>query len=143
MAWRDHLVELSPNTNVHPAFGSQAKIFRNRRITQGIITLNQGALARSWRGNAMLQASNDPMRRDPRLIIQRRREEMSIAGRSRGIMRPAAPGQVAWKNSYWLQQRTRATRPTKIGPYVQGSLPKQSILYRISDGLSALGGGGK
>lgn len=143
MAWRNHLVESSPNTNVHPAFGSQAKIMRNVKITQQIVTLNQGGMSRTWRGNALSEASSDPLRRDPRIIVARRREEASIFGRSRGVMRPAAPGQVAWKNSYWIQQRTRATRPTAIGPYTQGSLEKQSVLYRISDGLSSLARGGR
>lgn len=63
---------------------------------------------------------------------QRQRNEASIAGRARGYIRPAAPGQVKWKNSYWNQQRTRATRQTAIGPYTMGNMNKQSIMYHLS-----------
>lgn len=138
MAWRNHLVESSPNTNVHPAFGSAYKIQRNRAITQGIINLNQGRMAQ-YRMQSLSEDSSDPLRRDPRLMYQRTREEMSIAGRSRGLIRPAAPGQVTWKNSYWMAQRSK--RP--IGPFTMGAMEKQSVLYRISDAFSALGRGGK
>jgi hypothetical protein len=142
MAWRNHLVESSPNTNMHPAFGSKYKIERNVAITTGVFRLNGGPMAH-YRVQSLSEDSNDPLRRNPHLMYLRTREEFSNAGRMRGKIRPAAPGQVTWKNSYWLQQRTRATRPTRIGPYTQGSLEKQSILYRISDAFSALGRGGK
>lgn len=142
MAWRNHLVRSSPNTNVHPAFGSERKIRRNVGLSYSIINLNQGAMGRIALQN-LSENSNDPLKRDPRELYQLERNEYSIAGRSHGAMRPAAPGQVAWKNSYWLQQRTRATRQTTIGPYTQSSLPKQSILYRISDALSGINRGGK
>ena len=140
MAWRNHLVRSSPNTNVHPAFGSERKIIRNVGISYSIINLNQRRMAQ-YRIQSLSEDSNDPLKRNPADVYQLTRNEMSIAGRSHGAIRPAAPGQVAWKNSYWLRERTRATRQTKIGPYTQASLPRQSILYRLSDALSKVNGG--
>src|SRR5258706_8983916 len=137
MAWRNHLVLSSPNTNVHPAFGSERKRERNVRLSYSILNLNQRRMAQ-YRLQSLSEDSNDPLRRDPRDMYQLTRNEMSIAGRAHGAIRAAAPGQVAWKNSYWLRERTRATRQTKIGPYTQASLPKQSVLYRISDALSGI-----
>jgi hypothetical protein len=140
MAWRNHLVESSQNTRVYPAQGSAYKRKRNVANVAALVNMNAGRMAQ-YRMQSLSEDSSDPLRRDPRLVYQRTREEMSPFGRSRGAMRPAAPGQVAWKNSYWMQQRTRATRQTSIGPYTQGSLEKQSVLYRISGALSKLGGG--
>jgi hypothetical protein len=137
MAWRNHLVRSSPNTNVHPAFGSERKRERNVSLVYSLINLNQAAMMRIRIQN-LSENSNDPLKRNPDDLYQLERNEYSIAGRTHGAIRAAAPGQVAWKNSYWLQQRTRATRQTAIGPYTQSSLPKQSILYRISDALSGI-----
>jgi hypothetical protein len=136
MAWRNHLAVGDPLLRTNPAYGSQYKIQRNRAIVQGMIRLNGGRMAQ-YRVQSLSEDSNDPLRRDPRLMYQRTREEMSIAGRSRGRIRPAAPGQVTWKNSYWAAQNKRAAQ----GPFTMGGLEKQSILYRISGALSKLGGG--
>ncbi len=128
----------SPNTNMHPAFGVQAKIERNRRLTASIMQLNYG----KWhigQGEKPIETTNDPLGRPPGLIIQRGREEMSIAGRTRGRIRPAAPGQVKWKYPYWGVQRPPARQP--IGPFVMGSLPDQSILNRISGAFSNMNRG--
>ncbi|SRR6266567_4999681 len=140
MAWRQHSQSaiLSQNTNVYPAFGNEFKVKRNRVLTSSVMKLNYGV----WhigQGEKPIETTNDPHRRKPEYIIRRGREEMSIAGRSRAHIRAAAPGQVLWRNPYWRQQRP----PIKgvIGPFTQGSLEKQSILYRISDGLNKLGGG--
>lgn len=138
--WRQHSprAEFSPDTNVHPAFGNQFKVERNRRLTGSIMRLNYGV----WtigQGIKPIETTNDPLKRKPELIIARGREEMSIAGRTRGAIRPAAPGQVAWKNPYWRAQRPPTRKP--IGPFTQGSLEKQSIMYRMSTTLSKLGGG--
>lgn len=145
MAWRQHAntmmsqgAAFSQNTNVHPAFGNVFKIERNRRLTASIMNLNYGV----WhigQGLKPIETSNDPLHRKPADIIQRSREEMSIAGRTRGFIRPAAPGQVKWKYPYWTAQRPPVRQP--IGPFVQGSLEKQSILYRLSSTLSRLNGG--
>ncbi len=139
MAWRQHSQHaiLSQNTNMHPAFGNEHKIERNRKLTSSIMKLNYGV----WhieQGEKPIETMNDPHARPPEYIIARGREEMSIAGRMRGHIRPAAPGQVKWKNPYWRQQKP----PVKgvIGPFTQGSLEKQSILYRISTTFSKLGG---
>lgn len=142
MGWRNHLAVGDPLLRTNPAFGSQYKIMRNRAITSGVMKMNYG-VDKIGSGVKVQETLSDPLHRDPRSIIYAARVEASIAGRARGHIRPAAPGQVTWKNSYWLQQRTRATRPTAIGPYIQGSLQKQSILYRISDTLSNLGRGGQ
>lgn len=141
MAWRNHLSVGDPLLRTNPAFGSRYKIERNRRLTFSVMTLNYGT-DKIGSGQKVQEALSDPLHRDPRSVLYAGRVEASIMGRARGQIRPAAPGQVTWKNSYWLQQRTRATRQTAIGPYIQGSLEKQSILYRISDTLSNLGKGG-
>lgn len=138
--WRQHSQNsiLSQNTNVHPAFGSLHKIERNRRLTGSIMRLNYGM----WtigQGEKPIETTNDPFKRPPGYIIARGREEMSIAGRTRGHIRPAAPGQVQWKNPYWRAQRPPIRKP--IGPFTQGSLQQQSIMYRMSTSLSKLGGG--
>jgi hypothetical protein len=136
--WRQHsgLAEYSPNTNVHPAFGSQFKIERNRRLTSAVMKLNYG-IWHIGQGEKPIETTNDPLGRKPEYIIARGREEMSNAGRSRARIRPAAPGQVLWKNAYYRAQRPPTRQP--IGPFTQGSLEKQSILYRISDTFAKLG----
>lgn len=140
MAWRQHAqaAAYSANTNMHPAFGNTFKIERNRNLTRSIMNLNYGV----WhigQGEKPIETTNDPHHRKPEYIIARGREEMSIAGRTRGHIRAAAPGQVRWKNPYWRAQRPPTRQP--IGPFTQGSLEKQSILYRMSTTLSKLGGG--
>ena len=139
--WRQHSrnVILSQNTNVYPAFGNVHKIERNRKLTGSIMRLNYGV----WhigQGEKPIETTNDPLKRKPELIIARGREEMSIAGRSRAHVRAAAPGQVTWKNPYWRAQRPPVRKP--IGPFTQGSLEQQSIMYRMSSTLAKLGGGG-
>jgi hypothetical protein len=138
MSWRQHsgLAEYSPNTNVHPAFGSRFKLERNRRLTSAVMNLNYG-IWHIGQGVKPIETTNDPLQRKPEYVVARGREEMSIAGRSRGHIRPAAPGQVQWKNAYYRAQRPPVRRP--IGPFVQGSLEKQSILYRLSDTFAKLG----
>jgi len=140
MAWRQHspAAILSQNTNVHPAFGNMHKIERNRMLTRSIMHLNYG-IWHIGQGEKPIETLNDPLHRNPDYIIRRGREEMSIAGRTRGHIRPAAPGQVKWKNPYWRAQRPPVRQP--IGPFTQGSLEKQSILYRMSSSLAKLGGG--
>ena len=128
----------SPNTNVHPAFGNLDKIKRNRILTSSVMRVNYG-LWHIGQGEKPIETTNDPLKRKPEYIIARGREEMSIAGRSRGVIRSAAPGQVKWKYPYWSVQRPPARQP--IGPFTQGSLEKQSILYRISDTFNKMGGG--
>jgi hypothetical protein len=128
----------SPNTNTHPAFGNVFKVERNRALTRSIMRLNYGV----WtigQGVKPIETFADPRRRKPQDIIRRGREEMSIAGRSRGAIRAAAPGQVAWKYPYWTAQRPPVRQP--IGPFVQGSLERQSIWYRMSGFLSRMNGG--
>lgn len=128
----------SPNTNLYPAFGNEHKIQRNRALTSSVMRLNYG-MDKIGRGEKPQETTNDPLKRKPEYIVQQARQEASIAGRLRGRIRPAAPGQVKWKNAYWLAQRPPVRQP--IGPFVQGSLEKQSILYRISDALSNIGKG--
>ena len=140
MAWRQHsnLAEYSANTNVHPAFGITFKIERNRNVTMSIMKLNYGV----WhigKGEKPIETTNDPSHRRSDYIITRNREEMSNAGRTRAHIRPAAAGQVRWKNPYWRAERPPVRTP--IGPFTQGALEQQSIMSRISDGLSKLGGG--
>lgn len=141
MSWRQHSQNsiLSQNTNVYPAFGNIRKIERNRRLTGSIMRLNFG-MWHIGQGIKPIETTNDPLKRNPEYIIARGREEMSIAGRTRGHIRPAAPGQVQWKNPYWRAQRPPARKP--IGPFTQGSLQQQSIMYRMSNSLGKLGGGG-
>lgn len=140
MAWRQHAQAaiLSNNTNVHPAFGNEFKVKRNRALTSSIMKLNYG-MWHIGQGEKPIETTNDPLKRKPEYIIARGREEMSIAGRTRGRIRPAAPAQVKWKNSYYRAQRPPVRQP--IGPFTQGSLEKQSILYRMSTAFSKLGGG--
>lgn len=121
----------SPNTNVHPQFASKGKLERNLNITKTILNLGGQRMA-EYQKQSVSEDASDPLHRDVRLIYQRTREEMSNAGRSRAMIRPAAPGQVTWKNAYWQVQKDRQYRQTAIGPYTQGSLPMQSILNRIS-----------
>lgn len=125
----------SQNTRVLPAFGQIGREQRNRALTASVMKLNYG-IDKIGSGEKWQETTNDPLRRDPRFIIQRHRVETMTLGYARSRIRPAAPAQVEWKNSYWLQQRTRAQRQTRIGPYPIASLPRQSILYRISDAFS-------
>lgn len=139
MAWRQHSDQaiLSQNVNVHPAFGNRWKVERNRKLTSSIMKLNYGV----WhigQGEKPIETMNDPRQRPPDYIVWRNREEMSIAGRRHGNWVPAPRGQILWKNPYWRAQRPPVRQP--IGPFVQGSLEKQSILYRISTTFSKLGG---
>lgn len=139
--WRAHqgAETFSTNTNVHPAFGNAHKIERNRRLTGSIMRLNYGV----WhigQGEKPIETTNDPLKRPPRYIIERGREEMSIAGRMRGNMRPANAALVQWKNPYYRAERPPVLAP--IGPYTMGSLQKQSILYRLSNTFAKLGGNG-
>lgn len=138
MAWRQHSQNsiLSQNTNIHPAFGNQNKIKRNRKLTSSIMKLNYG-IWHIGQGEKPIETMNDPSQRPPAYIIQRGREEMSIAGRRRGNWVPAPHGQVLWKNPYWRAQRPPIRNP--IGPYQ--ILEKQSILYRLSSTFSKLSGG--
>lgn len=142
--WRQHAntmlsqsAAFSQNTNAHPAFGNIYKIERNRALTASVMNLNYG-IWHIGQGVKPIETTNDPHRRKPEEIIKRGREEMSIAGRSRGFIRSAAPGQVAWKYPYWVAQRPPVRQP--IGPFTMGSLEKQSIWYRISGTLGRLGG---
>lgn len=125
----------SQNTRVLPAFGAVGRETRNRALTMRVMQLNYGVdkigLGEKWQ-----ETTNDPNKRDPRYVIQKHREETNTLGRARSRIRPAAPTQVEWKNSYWYQQRQRALRQTRIGPYPIASLEKESILYRLSDAFS-------
>jgi hypothetical protein len=139
MAWRQHsqAAMYSQNTNVHPAFGNEWKVKRNVALTKSIMKLNYGV----WhigQGEKPIETTNDPHKRTPEYIIARGREEMSNAGRMRGNIRAAAPGQVLWKNGYYRAQRPPVRVP--IGPFVQGSLPQQSIFNRLSSTFAKLGG---
>lgn len=128
----------SPNTNVHPAFGNVYKIQRNRRLTASVMNLNYG----KWhigQGLKPIETTNDPLGRPSEYIIRRNREEMSNAGRMRGRIRPANPALVTWKYPYYRVTRPPVRQP--IGPFTQGSLEQQSILYRLSDAFGKLGGG--
>ena len=139
MTWRQHSEHamFSQNTNVHPAFGNEYRVKRNRMLTSSIMKLNYGIWHIS-QGEKPIETTNDPHKRAPDYVIVRNREEMSIAGRRRGNWVPAPRGQILWKNPYWRAQRPPVRQP--IGPFVQGSLEKQSILYRISTTFSKLGG---
>ena len=130
----------SGNTNYHPAFGSVPKVARNRALTASIMKLNYG-MASARTGRNPVETTNDPLKRKPQDILFAARVEASIAGRMRGNISPRAPGQVKWKYPYWAVQRPPARQP--IGPFTQGSLEKQSILYRMSDALSNIARGGK
>lgn len=131
----------SQNTRVLPAFGQIGREQRNRALTASVMKLNYGIDKRAG-GEKWQETTNDPLGRDPRFIIQRHRVETMTLGYARARIRPAAPAQVEWKNAYWRQERTRALRQTRIGPYPINSLPQQSILYRISDAFSKFSQGG-
>lgn len=135
---------LSQNTNVHPAFGMDYKIARNRHIVNGptsVASHTWGLHGREPFGDIQEKLS-DPLHRDVRVILQNARNEASIFGRSRAMIRPAAPQQVTWKNNYWVLQRTRGRRGTTIGPYglVSGRQPPQSVGSRIGAFLGLQGG---
>lgn len=134
---QDTNAAFSPNTNVYPAFGNRYKIERNRALTSSLMKLNYGK-DKIGSGEKPLETTNDPLRRRPEAIIAAGRAEMSIAGRARGHIRAAAPGQVQWKNPYYRAQRPPTRQP--IGPFTQGSLEKQSILYRLSGAFARMGG---
>ena len=125
----------SQNTRVLPAFGQVGREERNKKVTSSVMKLNYGIDKRQG-GEKWQETTNDPGKRAPAFIIQKHREETNTLGRARSRIRPAAPAQVEWKNSYWYMQRQRALRQTRIGPYPINSLPRQSILYRISDAFS-------
>lgn len=117
----------SQDTNVHPSFGVTPKIHRNKIETHSVYVQTQGYMLI---GDRLSETMSDPLHRPPRYVLQRAREEGSIAGRSRGMIRSAAPGQVTWKNPYW-----RTQRPPYIpvqGPFTHGQLQDQSILQRIN-----------
>jgi hypothetical protein len=138
--WREHAnlhAAFSPNTNVHPAFGNVFKIERNRHLTHSVMWLNYG-MESARTGNKPIETMNDPHHRKPELILARYREEISIAGRTRGRIEPRAPGQVKWRYPYWTMQRPPAL-PQRMGPFTQGSLEKQSIMYRISSAFRNMG----
>ncbi len=131
---------LSQNTNVHPAFGMDYKVKRNVAIISGpssVWSHTWGIHGQEPFGNIQ-QKLSDPLHRDPKLLHQLARNESSIAGRSRAMIRPAAPQQVTWKNNYWILQRTRGRRGTTIGPYgtVSSRQPAQSIGSRINSFLT-------
>jgi hypothetical protein len=119
--------EFSDNTNVHPAFGVQPKIERNRKLVQSVYRQTQGYMLI---GDRTQETMSDPLHRPPRMILQAFRENNSVSYRSRGQIRPAAPGQVTWKNAYWRYQRPPYRQP--IGPFTQGSMQQQSILQRVN-----------
>lgn len=133
----------SQNTNVHPAFGAIGREQRNRMLTASVMKLNYG-IDKIGSGEKWQETTNDPLQRPPAYIIQQHRIQTMTLGFARSRIRPAAPQQVQWKNNYWLMQRTRSMNPQSIGPYTISSLPRQSILYRISDAFSqfAQGQGG-
>lgn len=135
---------LAQNTNVHPAFGMDYKVKRNRNIVNGQLSVASqtwGIHGKEPFGNIQEKLS-DPLHRDPNLLQQLARNESSIAGRSRAYIRPAAPQQVTWKNNYWVLQRTRGRRGTTIGPYgtVSSRQPAQSVMSRIGTFLGLQGG---
>lgn len=142
MAWREHQDNalFSANTNYHPAFGVIPKVERNRRLTSSIMRLNYG-MSTARTGRQAIETTNDPLKRKPEDILFAARVEASIAGRMRGNISPRAPGQVKWKYPYWAAQRPPVRQP--IGPFTQGSLERQSILYRMSDALGNIARGGK
>lgn len=128
---------LSQNTNVHPAFGMDYKVARNRAVVTSIAAQTWGYHANKhsvWVFGDVQNKLSDPLHRDPNYLLQRARQEASIAGRTRAFIRPWHPQQVQWKNQYWVLQRTRGARGTTIGPYgtVSGKQQPQSVLSRIS-----------
>jgi hypothetical protein len=117
----------SQNTNVHPAFGAAPKVKRNVGIVHTMFRYNTGVMLIGDRSNGVM---NDPLHRPYQTIRLRYRQEASIRGRDRDRIRAAAPQQVTWKNSYWRFQRPPYRSP--IGPFTQGQLQSQSILYRVN-----------
>jgi hypothetical protein len=128
MARKAPQAEFSQNTNVHPAFGVQPKIERNRNLVKSVYRQTQGYMLIGDRTN---ETMSDPLHRDSRYVLQQFRNNSSVSGRSRGMIRAAAPQQVTWKNAYWRMQKPPYRSP--IGPYTQGSLQQQSVLYRINN----------
>lgn len=123
----------APQTNMLVVYGSAYKVERNRRRIGQIFRYNALPMTS---GIKFQETMSDPLHRKPEEIIRRARLEASVAGRSRGFIRPAAPGQVTWKYPYWNVQKN--VKP--IGPYNQAV--KQSILQRISTTLASIGAGG-
>jgi hypothetical protein len=117
----------SRDTNVHPAFGVTPKIERNVGIVHSVFRQTAGVMLIGDRSNEIM---NDPLHRPYQLIRLRYREEASIRGRDRGMIRARAPQQVTWKNAYWRYQRPPFRQP--IGPFTQGQLQQQSVLYRVN-----------
>src|SRR5258708_76397 len=131
-----HGAVFSDNTNVHPAFGYEYKIKRNRAVVSSIVNQTWGYHSQKhgpWVFGEVQNKLSDPLHRDPNYLLRRAREEGSIAGRSRAYIRPAPAEAVVWKNGYWLVQRTRGSRPSSIGPYgtVSSRQQPQSVLTRI------------
>lgn len=120
----------APDTNMAVVYGNAAKVRRNRKVSMGLFQLNVRPIQS---GRKPIEMLNDPLHRRPDVLVQRAREEASIAGRARAYMRPAAPAQVQWKNRYTDTAKTR--RP--IGPVFQQQ--QKSILYRLSGALGAIG----
>lgn len=119
-------------TNMQIVFGNSAKVARNRKITGGMFRLNALPMTS---GEKYSETASDPLHRKGRDVMAIARTNASVYGRDRAHIRPAAPQQVAWKNSYTLAAMTK--RP--VGPYDQQI--QKSVLQRISAGLSALNGG--
>jgi hypothetical protein len=117
----------SQDTNVHPAFGVVPKIERNTRLVNSVFKQRAGVMLI---GDRTQETLSDPLHRPPKYVLQQFRQNSGGLGIDRALIRPAAPGQVTWKNSYWRVQRPPYRSP--IGPFTQGQLEQQSIIYRIS-----------
>ncbi len=117
----------SQNTNSHPAFGVVPKIKRNNALVNSVFAQRAGVMLK---GDRVQETLSDPLHRPSQYILLKFREETSALGRDRARIRPAAPQQVTWKNSYWRAQRPPYRQP--IGPFTQGQLPQQSILQRLN-----------
>ena len=130
--WSSPPTVYAPGTNMQVVFGNSDKMQRSRRRIGGLFTLNARPMQS---GEKYLETTSDPLHRPGKDIMQIARTNASIAGASRGHIRPAAPQQVKWKNAYTLAAKTAAP----IGPL--NNQINQSILQRISSGLSMFGGG--
>lgn len=152
---RDRNVILTPNTNIHPAWGLEQRRQRNINRTRGMFRTNISPVFRhsqtpSGSGMKVVEALNSPSvqawvhlaqhperkgwAQTPDQVVQANRNSQNSMRTAR--IRAAAPAQVSWKVPYVVGQRN--VQP--IGPYQ--SLKQRSILYRLSDYLSTLGGGG-
>ncbi len=130
--WSSPPTVYAPGTNMQVVFGNSNKIQRNVKRVTGLFTLNARPMQS---GEKFQETLSDPLHRPGADIMQIARTNASIAGPSRAHIRPAAPQQVSWKNSYTLAAKTAAP----IGPLDQQI--SKSILQRISSGLSMFGGG--